>query len=69
MTDVNEFIQQWNSNTPEERRARLNELGARFPDLGEDEKNEHAALATSVAQDEEAAAEQRKLDEAAKHNA
>lgn len=59
MTSKADFKTEWSDNTPEERRARLNELGA-MPDKEDDLLREHDALAEMVADDEEAAAEAEK---------
>lgn len=54
MTSKAEFMSKWSENTAQERRARLNQLGA-VEVKTDDEKREHDALAEMVAADEEAA--------------
>ena len=53
-----EFPDQWESKTPEERRARLDELAAHYPNLDEDGVREHDTLAVTVAKDEDKAAQE-----------
>lgn len=62
MTSKADFKKQWDKNTPEERRFRLNELGA-ITEKDDDTQREHDALAEMVAVDEEAAAEVVKEEE------
>lgn len=52
MPTQDDFTKTWESNTPEERRARLDELGA-IEDMSDDQRQEHDALATLVAADED----------------
>jgi hypothetical protein len=54
MTSKVDFTKQWQDSTPEERRARLNELGSN-EEKDENEWREHDALAALVAEDEDAA--------------
>jgi hypothetical protein len=49
--------------TPEDRRARLNELGAKWGELSIDEIHEHDVLAIKVAEDEDDAARTENPDE------
>jgi hypothetical protein len=56
MTSKADFKKQWEKNTPEERRERLNELGA-MPERDDDLEREHDSLAEMVAVDEDEAAE------------
>lgn len=51
MPTEEDFTTTWASNTSEERRARLDELGA-IEDMSDDQRQEHDALATLVAFDE-----------------
>jgi hypothetical protein len=57
MTSKADFIKQWKEETPESRRATLNELGA-IAEKDENELREHDVLAELVAQDEEEAQKQ-----------
>lgn len=66
MTSKADWTDQWSENTPEERRGRLNELGA-VVEKTDEEWREHDALAAMVADDENealrAAAEQQEADQ------
>lgn len=53
MTSKLEFAEKWEKSTPEERRARLDELAAQHTELDDDGLREHDALATLVAVDED----------------
>lgn len=60
MTTKVDFIKKHKDTTPEARRQRLDELGAKYADLDDDGKREHDALAALVAEDEDAEAQARK---------
>lgn len=52
MTSKAVFYALWERKTAQERRARLNELGAKGPQ-SDDEQREHDTLAAMVAEDED----------------
>jgi hypothetical protein len=57
MTSKADFMREWKDETPETRRATLNELGA-IAEKDENEQREHDVLAELVAKDEEEAQKQ-----------
>lgn len=62
MTSKADFKKQWESETPEERRVRLNFL-ASIEEKSDDQQREHDMLAEMVAEDEDNAARARTAPE------